>query len=121
MKRDGIRTGGKLRVPGNINLLPQPPDSPELNPAKHLAVPTQYHLSTRVFESYNDVLDALRGTDALVAERNRIASIPTRHWASVILMPSGIRRVTGGIRESIKAFMEKGGRTSSSYTFVLCP
>ena len=80
------QTGGKLRVPGNISLLPLPPYSPELNPAENIwQFLRQNHLSNRVFESYDDVLDACcEAWNALVAEPNRIASIATRHWASVI-------------------------------------
>ena len=80
------QTGDKLRVPGNISLLPLPPYSPELNPVENIwQFLRQNHLSNRVFKSYNDVLDACCDAwNALVAEPNRIASIATRHWASVI-------------------------------------
>ena len=53
------QTGGKLRVPDNISLLPLPPYSPELNPAENIwQFLRQNHLSNRVFESYTDILDA---------------------------------------------------------------
>ena len=78
--------GKKLEVPENITLLSLPPYSPELNPAENIwQFLRQNHLSNRVFESYDDVLDACcEAWNALVAEPNRIASIATRHWASVI-------------------------------------
>jgi hypothetical protein len=41
-------------------------------------------LSNRVFETYNDVLDACCAAwNALIEEKERIASIATRDWASV--------------------------------------
>jgi transposase len=80
------RTGGKLRVPDNISLLYLPPYSPELNPVENIwQFLRQNLLSNRVFKTYDDIADACASAwNALIKEKNRIASITTRDWASVI-------------------------------------
>ena len=80
------QTGGKLRVPKNVSLLPLPPYFPELNPVANIwQFLRQNHLSNRVFKNYNDILDACCAAwNALIEEPMRIASIATRDWASVI-------------------------------------
>ncbi len=80
------QTGGKLRVPGNISLLHLPAYSPELNPVENIwQFLRQNHLSNRVFENYDEILDACCAAwNALTAELKRIASIATRAWASVV-------------------------------------
>ena len=87
--RDGAgwhQTGGKLRVPKNVSLLPLPPYFPELNRVENIwQFLRQNHLSNRVFKNYNDILDAsCAALNALIEEPMRIASIATRDWASVI-------------------------------------
>jgi len=74
------QTGGKLRVPQYVSLLPLPPYSPELNPVENIwQFLRQNHLSNRVFKNYNDILDAsCAAWNALVEEPKRIASIATR-------------------------------------------
>ncbi len=80
------QTGGKLRVPANISLLHLPAYSPELNPVENIwQFLRQNHLSNRVFENYDEILDACCAAwNALTAESKRIASIATRAWASVV-------------------------------------
>jgi transposase len=80
------RTGGKLQVPNNISLLYLPPYSPELNPVENIwQFLRQNHLSNRVFRTYDDIIEACSSAwNALLEEKNRIASITTRDWASVI-------------------------------------
>ena len=80
----GWHQTGKLRVPGNISLLPLPPYSPELNPVENIwQFLRQNHLSNRIFKNYTDILDACCAAwNALVEEPKRIASIATRDWAS---------------------------------------
>jgi transposase len=78
--------GGRLRVPHNISLLPLPSYSPELNPQENVwEFLRQNKLSIRVFDSYDAIVDACcdAWTD-LMAKPERIASIATRPWASVI-------------------------------------
>lgn len=77
--------GGKLRVPGNVTLLPLPPYAPELNPQETVwAFLRGNKLANRVFETYDDVVDAC--CDAwtwLTDQPERIRSIATRPWATV--------------------------------------
>ena len=77
--------GGRLRVPDNISLLPLPPYSPELNPVENdWQFLRQNHLSNRIYETYDDILDACcEAWNALTAEPGRITSIATREWAAV--------------------------------------
>ncbi len=64
------QTGGKLRVPANISLLHLPAYSPELNPVENIwQFLRQNHLSNRVFENYDEILDACCAAwNALTAE-----------------------------------------------------
>ncbi len=82
------QTGGKLRVPDNISLLPLPPYSPELNPVENIwQFLRQNHLSNRVFKGYAEILDACCAAwNALVEEPKHIPSIATRDWALVLLI-----------------------------------
>ncbi len=80
------QTGDKLRVPDNITLLHLPPYSPELNPVENVwAYLRGNKLSNRVFETYEDIVDAC--CDAwnwLIAQPEQIASIGSRKWTQVI-------------------------------------
>ena len=79
------QTGGKLRIPDNISLLHLPPYSPELNPAENIwQFMRQNHLSNRVYDSYDDIIDAsCHSWNAMAREPGRIQSIATRDWAQV--------------------------------------
>ena len=79
------QTGGKLQLPDNISLLPLPPYSPELNPAENIwQFLRQNYLSNRVYETYNDIVDACCDAwNRLCAIPNQIQSIATRSWAQV--------------------------------------
>lgn len=79
------RTGGRLGVPPNISLLHLPPYSPELNPVENIwAYLRANKLSNRVFQNYDDVVDACcEAWNWLAAQPERITSIATRPWASV--------------------------------------
>ena len=79
------QTGGKLKVPDNISLLKLPAYSPELNPAENIwQFLRQNHLSNRVFDGYDAIVDACcNAWNALAAEPGRIQSIATRPWAAV--------------------------------------
>jgi transposase len=79
------RTGGKLRVPENISLLPLPPYSPELNPVENVwQFLRQNQLSNRVYDTYDAIVDACCvAWNALIDDPNRITSIATREWAQV--------------------------------------
>jgi transposase len=78
-------TTRKLKLPGNLTLVPLPPACPELNAAEniwqHLR---QTYLSNRVFENYTAILDACQTAwRNLLNEIGRIASIATREWATI--------------------------------------
>ena len=78
-------TTGNLRWPKNVSPILLPSRSPELNPVEQV---WQYlranHLSNRVFETYDDIIDA--ACDAwrgLVALPEKITSIGSRDWARI--------------------------------------
>ena len=79
------QTGGKLRVPDNISLLPLPPYSPELNPVENVwQYLRQNQLSNRVFDDYDAIVDACcTAWNALIGDPARITSIVSRDWAQV--------------------------------------
>lgn len=82
------QTGGQLRVPKNLSLLHLPPYAPELNPVENVwEFLRQNHLSNRVYESYETIVDACCDAwNALLAETGRIASIATRDWTKTVNM-----------------------------------
>src|SRR5207302_7370749 len=86
------QTGGRLRVPDNISLLPLPPYSPELNPVENVwQFLRQNQLSNRVFDSYETIVDACCDAwNDLVAAPERITSIASRPWAW--FLPSAVSR-----------------------------
>ncbi len=77
--------GNRLKLPPNLSLLHLPPYSPELNPVETIwAYLRGNKLSNRVFDGYDDVVDAC--CDAwnwLAAQPEKITSIATRSWATV--------------------------------------
>jgi putative transposase len=79
------QSGGKLRVPDNITLLPLPAYCPELNPMENV---WQYlrenKLCARVWDSYEAIVDACRRAwRFLIDDPDRIQSIGKRKWACV--------------------------------------
>jgi transposase len=80
------KVGSRLRMPRNISLLPLPSYSPELDPQENVwAFLRENKLSIRVFDSYDAIVDAC--CDAwydLIAKPERIASIATLPWVSVV-------------------------------------
>jgi hypothetical protein len=79
------QTGGRLKIPDNMALLPQPPYSPELNPTENVwQFLRQNYLSHRVFADYTAVVDACCDAwNKIIAMPNQIRSIGTRTWATV--------------------------------------
>jgi hypothetical protein len=79
------QSGGELRVPDDISLLPLPPYSPQLNPVEDTwAFLRANHLGNRVYDSYTAIVDACCAAwNALTADPDRITSIATRPWAAV--------------------------------------
>jgi hypothetical protein len=81
------QTGGRLRVPDNITLLPLPPYTPELNPMENV---WQYlranSLCALVWDSYEAIVDACQSAwHFLINDPERIRSIGAREWARVSL------------------------------------
>ena len=81
------QTGGRLRLPDNISLLPLPPYSPQLNPVENVwQFLRQNQLSNRVFDTYHAIVEACCSAwNSLIAEPGRITSIATRDWAQVTI------------------------------------
>ena len=83
MDQAGWHLTPKLKIPGNISIIPIPSKSPELNPQENI---WQYMrdnwLSNRVFETYDEIVDhCCNAWNKLVAEPGRITSIGRRDWA----------------------------------------
>ena len=81
------QTGGRLRVPDNITLLPLPPYCPELNPMENVWLYLRQNiLCSRVWDTYDDIVDACSTAwRFLIDDPQRIRSIGKRHWARVSL------------------------------------
>ena len=79
------QTGGRLRVPDDISLLPLPSYSPQLNPIENVwAFLRANHLNQRVWDSYDAIVDACcRAWNAFITDVDRVASVTRRVWASV--------------------------------------
>ncbi len=83
LDRAGWHTTGNLVWPRNITPILLPSRSPELNPVEQV---WQYlranWLSNRVFETYDDIVDAAcEAWRNLIALPQTISSIGTRDWA----------------------------------------
>ena len=78
------QSGGRLRVPDNISLLPLPPYSPELNPVENIwQYLRQNYLANTIFNTDNDIVDACcRAWNALRNSPGKIQDIATRQWAN---------------------------------------
>ena len=72
----------KLKVPGNITLLPLPPVSPELNPVENIwQFVRDNWLSNRIFTSYEEILDHSCGAwNKLIEQPWIIVSIGMCQW-----------------------------------------
>ena len=79
------QTGGRLRVPDNITLLPLPPYSPELNPMENVwHYLRENTLCALVWDSYDAIVEACTTAwHFLINDPERIRSIGTRKWACV--------------------------------------
>lgn len=80
------QTGLRLSVPDNVTLLRLPPYAPELNPIENVWEYLRGNkLSRSVWESYDDIVEACCvAWNWLIADTDRVSSITTREWASVI-------------------------------------
>ena len=80
------KTGGRLRVPGNVSLLHLPPYSPELNPVETIWEYLRGNtLSNRVFANYDAVVDACcNAWNWLMEAPDRVRSSTTRSWVKTV-------------------------------------
>src|SRR3546814_20720307 len=78
--------GKKLALPDNITLLSLPPYSPELNPMANVwAYLRQNKLCARVWDTYDDILDACQSPWRFLGnDPERIRSLGARQWACAI-------------------------------------
>jgi putative transposase len=79
----GWHTTPNLCMPKNLTPVSLPPRSPELNPAENLwQFLRQTFLSNRVFETFEEILDAACDAwNAVLNTPSRIMSIGLRDWA----------------------------------------
>ena len=83
LDRAGWHTTAALTIPKNISLLFLPSRAPELNPVENIwQFLRQTYLSNRVFETYDEILDAAcEAWNRLIDQPWRIMSIGSRNWA----------------------------------------
>ncbi len=77
--------GKKLKVPGNITLVPLPPYSPELNSMENVWEYLRANkLCNLVWDTYEAIIEACKDAwNFLIDDPDRIRSIGTRDWACV--------------------------------------
>jgi hypothetical protein len=82
----GYHVAKNLAVPNNITLVPLPPYAPELNPVENVWEYLRGNkLAITVFDSYDDILHkACNAWTFFADDPDRITSITTRSWATVI-------------------------------------
>jgi transposase len=83
MDRAGWHRADRLKVPKNITIILLPSRSPELNPVENVwQYLRQNWLSNRVFDTYDDILDAgCEAWNRLIAQPETIMSIGMRDWS----------------------------------------
>ena len=76
-------TTKKLRLPGNISLLPLPAASPELNPTEQVwQVLRDRYLGNRCFDSYEHILDSCCDAwNAFCSTVGAVRQLCMREWA----------------------------------------
>jgi hypothetical protein len=84
LDRAGWHGAKTLNIPENICLMPLPPYSPELNPIENVwQYLRQNYLSTRVFESDEEIIDACYDAwMSLINLPDVMKSITERDWAN---------------------------------------
>ena len=85
LDRAGWHASPRLRIPGNISLVPLPPYAPELNSMENVwEYMRQNWLGHRVWDGYDAVVEACRDAwNKLMRMPEQIASITERSWAQV--------------------------------------
>jgi transposase len=87
LDRAGYHVAKDLAVPANVTLIPLPPYAPELNPMENVwGYLRGNKLGNTVFDSYDEIIDkASEAWMFFASDKQRIASIATRTWATVNL------------------------------------
>ena len=82
----GYHLAAALTIPENVTLVRLPPYAPELNPIENVWEYLRGNkLAITVFDSYDHILDkACNAWTFFADDQDRIASITTRSWATVI-------------------------------------
>ena len=82
----GYHVAKSLAIPDNITLVPLPPYAPELNPIENVWEYLRGNkLAITIFDNYDDILHkACNAWTFFADDPDRIASITTRSWATVI-------------------------------------
>ncbi len=78
-------TTQKLKLPGNMSLLPLPPASPELNPTEQVwQVLRDRYLANRCFGSYDDIVDCCcEAWNSFTLEKGNVKNLCSREWAEI--------------------------------------
>ena len=79
------QTGGRLRIPDNIPLLPLPRYSPQFNPIENVwAYLRVNQLNRRVWDSYDEIVDACcTAWNGFINNTTRVKLITERSWVTV--------------------------------------
>jgi hypothetical protein len=74
----------ELKIPSNISILQLPPRAPELNSQENIwQFMRQNWLSSRIFKSFDDIVDHCCYGNTLIDQPWKIMSIAHRDWAVV--------------------------------------
>ena len=112
--------GSRLKVPGNLSLLPLPSYSPEPNPQENIREYLRANkLCSPIPNSYEAIVDACKAAwNFLIDDPSRIRSIGQRQWACA---KSGLVGMTRRSRCIVRLRVEKGGRTPSDWPLAGWP
>jgi transposase len=82
----GYHKSRRIRVPGNITLIPLPRYAPELNSAENIWEYLRGNkLSNTVFDNYDDIVDkACQAWLFFAEDKMSVTTITARDWAKVI-------------------------------------
>ena len=81
----GYHGAAEIKIPANITPVRLPPYSPELNSAENIwAWLRANHLANRVFETWDDIVDACcEAWNAFASNPSLVNSVTSREWAQV--------------------------------------
>lgn len=81
----GYHGAAEIKIPANITPVRLPPYSPELNSAENIwAWLRANHLANRVFETWDDIVEACcQAWNAFASNPSLVNSVTSREWAQV--------------------------------------